>query len=474
MWSRPWFLIPLLFAISLTGNANAIAFPLISGLTIWETPESLLLVVDESNQPIAGAQVLIGSALNEPFAQNFLVTNSQGQLTLPPAWTVPLSVTIDAPGFVRTTFADQTPLDTKYTVRRLSRRSRLNLTGVASRFGRIDGGENANVALIVPAFTWESIGSFEISSLISTETDSISTPINEIKIPSNLVVPSQSVQYGFFSIPVQKATYRLVLPDAGRFEFAAIRASFPFQIVADMLRNRFPFTEIIKQFKFNSVGIRALDVSQGAQQEIPVDEYKIIPQVHYQAPAYPDDQLMLAAYLNRTAENHLFPTDVKAIQPNEKIILNGVAGFAGYTGVIRMQKNKTGGGAAGGSRSNSISLYETPMAARSMGALDLVAIPQIANWNIHVDAPNSQGVANLSLMTQSTLQDVEEFNSGAGRILRAYPRWTIIYKGWVSDVKVPRWPTEYVPQGSQWETSFSARRNGEQHVTRNHSQSATN
>ncbi|MGE5086133.1 MAG: hypothetical protein ACM3MG_07495, partial [Bacillota bacterium] len=53
------------------------------------------------DQAIAGAQILIGDALNSPFEGNLLTTNSAGQVTLPAAWSEALPVTIAAPGYVR-------------------------------------------------------------------------------------------------------------------------------------------------------------------------------------------------------------------------------------------------------------------------------------------------------------------------------------------------------------------------------------
>jgi hypothetical protein len=452
----------------------------LSGISnLQSTPISgtALKVVDENNQAIPNARVLIGSALDQPFAHNFLNTNANGEFEIPTAWTMTAPVTVDAPGFVRTTYDEMSPAVLSlqaaaggaFVLKRGTTHSHITLKGPTTGFGEIPNGDDAHVAMVIPTFSWASVGTFDVGSLLSPETDDVPTPIKDFKIPSNLAIPAQDLHYGFFTVHVDKPEYRLIFADPGHVQLAGIRVHFPFQKVADMMRNKAPFTDVIKQFSFDSVGVKSFDVRQSADQSMPVNESPIQKITTYQGPTPSSTEILLAVYLTRTGENKIFPTDVQAIEANTPVRLGGVIGAAGYTGVIRMQKQTQPARQLlpVTSRANSFSLYELPGVPRPMGALDLVGSPVVTAESVQLAAPNAAGVAGLTLITQDTLQDVEASTSSMGKLERATPKWIVIHPGWANSVKLPKWPSDTL-QGARWEVSFSAMGDREQHVTRNH------
>lgn len=66
-------------------------------------------VVNPEGTAVAGAQVLIGSSLHHPFRNNFLIADRDGQVSIPSAWTEPDTVSLFAPGFVRSTYESVDP-----------------------------------------------------------------------------------------------------------------------------------------------------------------------------------------------------------------------------------------------------------------------------------------------------------------------------------------------------------------------------
>src|SRR5262245_39282421 len=64
-----------------------------------------LTVVTEANQPIPGANVLIGKKIDDPFTGNNLTTDASGQVEIPVNFKAPLPVTIQAPGYITVTYS---------------------------------------------------------------------------------------------------------------------------------------------------------------------------------------------------------------------------------------------------------------------------------------------------------------------------------------------------------------------------------
>lgn len=56
-----------------------------TGLESCAKSESLC-VLDENGEPIAGAQVMVGPAINAPFTGNFLTAGEDGGAPIPAAW----------------------------------------------------------------------------------------------------------------------------------------------------------------------------------------------------------------------------------------------------------------------------------------------------------------------------------------------------------------------------------------------------
>ena len=64
-------------------------------------------VTDLDGKPISEAQILIGQALNEPFAANFIKADANGNFVAPAAWKTAQTVTLSAPGYLRASFVGQ-------------------------------------------------------------------------------------------------------------------------------------------------------------------------------------------------------------------------------------------------------------------------------------------------------------------------------------------------------------------------------
>ena len=71
---------------------------------------SFITITDTNGAPIKGAQVMIGSAPNQPFANNVVTTDETGNFKPMRDWNTAQPVTISAHGFVRTTYMSQLPL----------------------------------------------------------------------------------------------------------------------------------------------------------------------------------------------------------------------------------------------------------------------------------------------------------------------------------------------------------------------------
>ncbi len=68
-----------------------------------------VIITDAAGTPIPNASVQIGLRANVPFPGNVLTTDATGAIAIPAAWTDAQPVTVEAGGFVRTSWLSQSP-----------------------------------------------------------------------------------------------------------------------------------------------------------------------------------------------------------------------------------------------------------------------------------------------------------------------------------------------------------------------------
>ena len=104
-------------------------------LTTAAADATQLLILNEAQQPLADAEVLIGEAPGVPFEGNVLKTNAQGVITAPAGWKTALPVTITAAGYIPATFNALAPVDNSLELSRIESRIAIEVRGETKSFG---------------------------------------------------------------------------------------------------------------------------------------------------------------------------------------------------------------------------------------------------------------------------------------------------------------------------------------------------
>ncbi len=126
-------------------------------------------------QAIPGAQILIGEALDAPFSGNFLTTDANGQIEIPAGWTMETAVTVQAPGFLRTTYWAQTPGALTLKLRPMTTQAQHEVRGNTQGLPIQDKDGFVDFGLVMPAFSKIDMLSFDIDKVISPQSDRISS-----------------------------------------------------------------------------------------------------------------------------------------------------------------------------------------------------------------------------------------------------------------------------------------------------------
>lgn len=186
----------------------------LQGIGAFKAKEAIK-VLDIDENPIARAQVLIGSSLNQPFANNLLETDANGVFLAPADWSQPLVITISAKGFVRTSFLQQLPDGQNFHLRAQAKAGRYEVKGKAQDFIIKNGDGLVDFALVMVPLKKSDFISVNINKIVSPENDTISVIGQSVSIPSNISLPQQKESY-LLPVTLNKPIYRTYFPEEGK------------------------------------------------------------------------------------------------------------------------------------------------------------------------------------------------------------------------------------------------------------------
>lgn len=402
------------------------------------------------DKPISGAQILIGDALNSPFAGNFLTSNASGQIEIPAAWTSPTAVTVQAAGYIRATYLAQTPGAMTIVLRPVKNGpTQYEVKGSALDLPVKNNDDQVDFGLVMPAFTKMDLLSFNLDSVISPQTDSISALGQEIKVPSNISLPKQSEKYSFFTITLDKPLYRTYFGQKGVNRLVAVKGRFPFRDTVDAMRGGKEFYELINMFKISGAGIRDLDVQGNAQLNIPAGELSFTDSKKVTAPAVRGDELFIAVGVANQS-GYMIPTDIKNVASNKSMTLNTLAGAEQK--VLAVLK-KSADMKSGNDRMSATLLPFEAQTAPKM--LPLINDPSFVGQN-EVVFPQFNTVDGVNpIATYSVISSQIEVQQGPAKVTIMNPEWEIYAAKWVTGMKLPNWPQGSRGNGKKrWEVSF--------------------
>lgn len=418
-------------------------------------------VVNGEGQPIANAQVLIGYGVGDPFRGNELRTNAQGSFSVPAAWTAQLPVTVEAEGYIKATFDRVAPRARTYKMSARELDAPITLQGEARGFTGLRTDGWVDFALVLPTFKKSDLLGFELSQVVSPETDRITIVGNNVDIPSNISLPRQRENY-IIPITLDKPRFRTQVRRLGENEFVATHAQFPFRETVDHIRGGGSIFDVIKDFRFVGAGIQSADVGQqNPRLNISVNQIRFDSEIEVRAPEINNQNMVFAlGLINR--EGRYLPTDIKYLESNQSLKLKTTQG-QGAVFKAALLTNKADGvvsqdqldqifkseiepqqvmqelfeAATDTSALQQMSIaLQTGSDASAFRFLPLVEAPFVRGVGVLLKPPQaSSGLTPLS--TRLILSEVERLKSGEIESERRTRLWEIIAPGWVTSIELP-------------------------------------
>jgi hypothetical protein len=276
------------------------------------TTDPTIQVVDEADMPIGNAQILIGEEPGKPFGGNVLTSDQNGLASIPGEWKAELPITISAKGYVTRTYPETAPEPRKVRLSKQEGTNRYEVKGDTTDFGKLITDGKVDFALVMPTLNRNSLLSFDLSTVVSSEFDTLTILGNDFEIPSNITLPDQTENY-IFPIHFDKPTYRHIFRDKGQVNFFASHGQFPIQKVVGDIRSGKSIFEVINYFTFLGGGYKAVDVKGDVKgQDVKVDEIKLDGYSPVVAPTFGTDKLMFSLSMSEK-NNAMTPYDLKRL-----------------------------------------------------------------------------------------------------------------------------------------------------------------
>ena len=412
---------------------------------------SAIIVTDTSGSPVAGASVMIGTAPNQPFANNVVTTDKSGSFKPMRDWNVALPVTISAQGFVRTTYMSQLPLQKYFVVRAKAPAVKPELNGITTGFGTLVKDGFVDVGIVIPALTRADLANFQASTLLSPENDVIKAAGQTAYLPSNITLPEQSESM-IITVKLNKPTYRMYFDRRANYKMVSAHVKFPFKKVIQESQSGNAGIELVNYFTFLEAGITNTVVATDKQTvNLPVNQLKFDSSVTALAPVVTKTQSVLAVALVKDG-TQLYPTDIKNLASKESRKLSFPMNSSGHLlGVLSEAPKKRTGAATD---FMSVNLKD----ASNVDAFDflpLVAAPKFIKGALILRPPTVPSTLN-GVATTATLSTVEVKTVGKNSYEVKTPEWDVYAPTWATEIVLPTLPTtlETLAPQKRWETVF--------------------
>lgn len=409
-------------------------------------------VTDDAGNPLAGAKVLIGNAAGQPFADNFLVADANGQIAVPAGWTDAQPVTVQAPGFVRVTYFAREPGALTFKLNRVNQAPQFELGGVTTGHPVVDRDGNMDVGLVMSALTRNDVMAFDLNKVISSDTDKISVLGQEVELPSNVTVPKQKESY-VLPVTIEKAKYRLYFSEKKIQRVFAAQARFPFKTVVDELRAKKKLYELVNYFSITGGVVRDVKIAATkVSADLPVNELAFKTAKTMKAPSIRGDEIVMGLAV-ADMNGYMVPTDVKRLQSGESKNLNVLAGSPALAlGVLKKEAEFD----PASPDADRLSAVLVPFNGTvTPQFIPLINNPRLAsNGDLLLSKPSSVNGVN-QLATLSILSEVKEVQVGAGTATFAQKVWEVYAPDWVDVMALPKWPESTpTPKKKRWEVAY--------------------
>lgn len=397
-------------------------------------------VIDLAGRPVANADVLIGSARGVPFQNNFLKTDSKGEIKVSSRdWTTPLHVTVDAAGFTRQTLLSQKPgqMVIKLNVAQLINQAKI--TGVVNGLPIVNGDKFVDFGLIMSSLTKADLFNFDLGTVMSPYSDTMTALGQSFAVPSNTSIPNQKEKY-IFNITLDKPLYTYYVPQYGKKQLFSAAGKFEFKPAVDELRDGKPFYELVNYFNLSGGSIREIDVqSSTTTLNFPAQEINFAKKVTSKSPTISAEEVFLSLALNEVA-GQFVPSSIRQMNSNETAELAVIGSAPVHLVHALKRKAEFMTDVPGNDR---ISVSFLPFKEGDVASmLPLIEGPQVSFRDFFsVTTPQFNKPSRMTeLAFSGALADVYQKTNDGQTVTTLVRRWEIFGTGWPQQVQLPKWP----------------------------------
>lgn len=434
-------------------NLQTEAFWLQSG-----NPNQRLKITTSEGLPLYKARVLIGHSVGTPFANNLVLTDENGWLEGDlSAWNSSQPITIDAPGFVRTTFFGVNPnVERQFTLaRQIKPQLQFELNGVTTGFNVKHRDGWVDFALTIPVVKPEDLFQFNLDMVLSPFTDTISVLGQKVNVPSNVTLPEQRESY-IFPVTLAKPSYRMGFSEPGVKNLVSITGQFAIKPVFDAFRGGASFADMINQFTMLGLSAHQITLSQAKQrQDLKVNDHILREVRQLKAPSFdPNREVVLGVSIGSQQEG-LYPIDVKRLSSTQSHSLKIIGTKQLALGILKKQDEFNG---VKHSERLSASLETWQTDGQEIQFLPLLADPKLVHTHrIEVVLPQvlPKQSASGSLLK---LYGIKQFLGESGKVIREDKTvlWEVYSPNWTAAVEIPRFPGDMPAGHKRWSVSLFA------------------
>lgn len=411
-----------------------------------------LVIVDGDGKPVPGAQILIGSQVDQPFANNYVSSDASGEFMAPTGWNTEETVSIQAPGYMRAVYLKQMPKGQTFVVHPLQNSTGHELKGVTSGHNVVDYDGYIDFGIVIPAISKANFFNFDVSSFVSPETDTISIAGRDIKIPTNITLPDQNESY-FITLNFNKPNYRLNFKNEGKQKVFAVRGHFPLQDLIDGYQSGKDLFDLVNLFDIQGGAIREININGASTTtNFDVRELDFSQKQNVVGPKVASDELAMAAALT-PYQDVFYPTDVKTLESgqSQSLATNSLKKASLLT--ILKKKNESKPGAM----TDRLSAAFLPFSANVKPEM----IPLMANptaksaYDLQIPVVAAPGKVAPGAV-YAVLSQVTTKGSGKKKVQSLYNIWEVYSPDWDSHIQIPQMPNDKVPTGSlRWQVTLT-------------------
>ena len=419
-------------------------------LSLWQQEGYLLQVQDNRGLPLV-AKVLVGKQWRE---DRVFTTDSAGQLWLDPSvWDSTEDLTLDAAGFVRRTYLNLAPQDLLIQLHPLKAQRPFSLSGITTGFGSLERDRWADVSIVAPLIQRHQLISFDLSHMISDQMDTMSVFGRSVSVPSNLSFPRQKERYGWFTITLDKPSYRLPMSEAGVVPVMALHARFPFESTIDKMRAGESMLKVVNDFSITQGALHRIDMGgNNFSQDLAINRIPFSQSLELMSPELRNNEFSLLIALNESSEG-FFSSGIRYSETAASQRLNFSANHAHWALAVVTEEVATTNRSQ--SFSDAISLQLRPLHSTTpWSLLPRISVPQWQNGKLQLKAPQLSSGVHPNGMYLSLTKTNNEMHPDV-EIPNQYSQWEFFASTWLEEVELPHSVTGLLTQQNiKWEVMY--------------------